>query len=283
MVLATLLWGATFVVVRDSVEIVEPGPLVFLRFGLATLLLIPFLLWHRPPISRSTVVGGAMAGVFAAGGYFFQAIGLTATSAGTSAFLTSTGSLLAAFFAWPLLRQRPSAVVVLGVGLALSGSALLSLRSGFSVGVGEGWTLLGALTYAMQIVVVARFAPVSNPLLLTSVQSFVVMLVLAPYALRGWTHLVRVSSTDSWRLAYLVVAGSMLAPLLQIMAQRTLPPGRIGLLLALEPVFGLMFALSLGGERFQFRWWIGAALILCAVLIVELHANREAELLRRAT
>ena len=40
-------------------------------------------------------------------------------------------------------------------------------------------------------------------------------------------------------------------------AQRTLPPGRIGLLFALEPVFALAFALALRGERFVARWWAG--------------------------
>ena len=66
-----------------------------------------------------------------------------------------------------------------------------------------------------------------------------------------------------------MVAGSTLAPLLQVFAQRTLAAGRIGLLFALEPVFALVFALTLGGERFDIRWWAGAALILLAVALVE--------------
>ena len=65
-----------------------------------------------------------------------------------------------------------------------------------------------------------------------------------------------------------------MAPLLQVVAQRTLPPGRIGLLFALEPVFALGFAISVGGERFVPRWWIGAALILSAVVLVEWREGR---------
>jgi len=66
-----------------------------------------------------------------------------------------------------------------------------------------------------------------------------------------------------------VLAGALAAPLLQVIAQRSLPPGRIALLFALEPVFALIFALYPGGERFVLRWWIGAALILAGVVIVE--------------
>ena len=51
---------------------------------------------------------------------------------------------------------------------------------------------------------------------------------------------------DWWRFGYLVAAGSIVAPLLQILAQRELPAGRVALLFALEPVFALGFALALG-------------------------------------
>jgi drug/metabolite transporter (DMT)-like permease len=78
-----------------------------------------------------------------------------------------------------------------------------------------------------------------------------------------------------WRLGYLVLAGAVAAPLLQVMAQRSLPPGRIALLFALEPVFALVFAATVGGERFVLRWWVGAVLILCAVVLVEGRAAME--------
>ena len=60
-----------------------------------------------------------------------------------------------------------------------------------------------------------------------------------------------------------------MAPLLQVIAQRTLAAGRVALLFALEPVFALLFALGPGGERFGPAWWAGAALILIGVVRVE--------------
>ena len=77
------------------------------------------------------------------------------------------------------------------------------------------------------------------------------------------------------RFGYLAVAGSTVAPLLQVLAQRVLPPGRIGLLFALEPVFALLFALTIGREHFTPRWWLGSALILAAVLFVEWRTSDE--------
>lgn len=274
MVVATALWGATFVIVRDAVARVPPVTLVAVRFAAAAVILAAVVAAQRRPLSRAAFLGGAFTGLLTAGGYVFQAVGLTATSAGTSAFLTCAGTLTAALFAWPLLGQRPGARIAGGLVLAVTGSALLSLRSGFHVGAGEAWTLLGAVIYALQIVAVSRWAPRVDPVVLTMVQALTVGAVLLPFS-GAWRSFAAVlDPAGLLRLGYLIVAGSVLAPLLQILAQRSLPPARVGLLFALEPVFALVFAVTLGGERFVARWWLGATLIVLAVVWVEWRAAR---------
>ena len=276
MVVATLLWGGTFVAIRDSVGTIAPATLVFGRFAVAALLFAATLVVLRRPPARRDLLAGLGSGTLMLGGYFFQAEGLRSTSAGSSAFLTCAGTLLAAFFAWPVLRQRPSRTLAAGIALAMAGSALLSLREGLHLGRGELLTLLGAAIYALQVVALGRFAAGADPLVLTGAQAATVALVLAPFA-RGATATFGALGADAWlRFAYLAVAGSTIAPLLQVIAQRRLPPGRIGLLFALEPVFALAFALTLGAERFAVRWWAGAALILTAVVLVEWRAAASA-------
>ena len=276
MVLATLLWGGTFVVIRDSLHAIRPLALVFGRFAAASVVLVVLAAprWRR--LTRSTLLGGAIAGVCFAGGYLSQAIGLTLTSAGSSAFLTCAGTLLVAFYAWPLLGQRPSGVLLQGVFLALAGSALLSLGAlgphGLRLGAGELWTLCGAAIFSLQIVTLARFAPRADGLVLAAVQALTVTVVLLPFTGGVAAPPAALGPADRWRFAYLVAAGSILAPLLQISAQRLLPAGRIALLFALEPVFAVAFALTLGGENFSARWWLGAALIIAGVVRVEWSA-----------
>lgn len=274
MALATLLWGATFVVLRDILDRVPPGVLVVTRFAIAAGVLGALLLAERRMPRRADLVGGVLTGVLTAGGYLFQAVGLETASAGSSAFLTCTGTLLAAAFAWPLLGQRPNGTLALGLAVAMAGSALLSLRDGLRMGVGEAWTLAGALVFAVQIVALSRFARGSDARALAMTQAATVALVVWPFAGFPRLALPALDGADLARLAYLALAGSVAAPMLQIVAQRALPPGRVGLLFALEPVFALGFALTLGGERFVARWWAGAALILLAVLLVEGRAAR---------
>jgi drug/metabolite transporter (DMT)-like permease len=276
MVLATLMWGATFVVVRDSLGHLAPTALVATRFSAAAIVFALVVIARRRPVDRATVVGGAVTGLLTAGGYLFQAIGLTATSAGSSAFLTCSGTLLTALFAWPLLRQRPTAWLALGLAMAMAGAALLSFRAAWRVGVGEAWTLLGAGTYALQIVAVAHWAPRVDPVALTGIQAAVVGLCTLPFSGDLAAQLRSLDAAGWARVGYLAACGSVVAPLLQVVAQRTLPAGRVGLLFALEPVFALGFAVIAGGERFVARWWGGAALILCAVVMVEWREARAA-------
>ena len=269
MVLATLLWGGTFIAIRDAVADVPPALLVSTRFLGAGVLFALVLLVRRRLPTRRDVAGGALSGLLMVGGFYLQAVGLRSTSAGSSAFLTCAGTLLAAFWAWLLLRERPGARLTFGLVLALAGAALLSLRGGFRLGAGELITLAGAALFALQVVAIARYAATTDPVALVCVQSFVAGLVLVPFAAGSAGALGTLGGANLARFGYLLVAGSTIAPLLQVVAQRTLPAGRMGLLFALEPVFALVFAVTLGAERFEPRWWLGAGLILAAVVMVE--------------
>ena len=273
MVLACLLWGGTFVAIRDSVAAIPPALLVASRFLCAGLIFAAILLVRRRVPSTADLRGGVVSGLFMVGGFYLQAEGLRTTSAGSSAFLTCAGTLLTAFWAWLLLRQRPSGRLLAGIAIALAGSALLSLDAGLRLGRGELLTLAGAALFALQIVAVSRWVSVADPVALVCVQSFVAALVLAPFAGPPAALFAVLTGTTLLNFAYLAIAGSTIAPLLQVLAQRTLPAGRIGLLFALEPVFALVFALTLGAESFAVRWWLGAGLILGAVLLVETRAE----------
>jgi len=276
MVLATLLWGGTFVAIRDAVAAVPPALLVSTRFIGAGLLFALVLVLRRRLPSRRDLAGGALSGLLMVGGFFLQAVGLRSTSAGSSAFLTCAGTLLAAFWAWLLLRERPGARLTFGIALAMAGSALLSLRGDFRLGTGELITLAGAAMFALQVVAIARFASTTDPVALVCVQSFVAGAVLLPFAPPTADACATLGGENLARFAYLLLAGSTLAPLLQVYAQRTLSAGRMGLLFALEPVFALVFAVTLGAERFEARWWLGAGLILAAVVMVEWKTSERA-------
>jgi drug/metabolite transporter (DMT)-like permease len=272
MVGATLLWGATFVPIRDLVRTMPPQGLVCGRFTVAALLFALVALGRRRaprPLEWRVGIGN---GVLMTASYYLQALGLRWTSAGSSAFLTCAGSLFAAFWAWVFLRERPGRELFAGIALALAGSALMSLDRSLHLGRGEIITLVGATMYALQIVWIARHGAELDALAVVGVQTATVALLVAPFSGALPAALGALSPRGWADFAYLAIAGSSIAPLFQVLAQRRLSAGRVGLLFALEPVFALVCALTLGGERFVARWWWGAGLILAAVVMVEWRA-----------
>ena len=100
---------------------------------------------------------------------------------------------------------------------------------------------------------------------LATIQTLVVAALTLPFAPHAARSVAALTTADRGRIVYLVVASSVVATLLQIVAQRRLSAGRVGLLFALEPVFALAFAVTIGAEHFVPRWWAGATLILAAV------------------
>jgi len=228
---------------------------------------------RRARFDRHALIGGATAAPFALATYALQAVGLTSTSAGSSAFLTAAGTLSVAFLAWPLLGQRPGARVVAGIAIALAGSALLSWRPGAGFGRGELLTLLGAALWGGNVIAIAARVERADPLALAAVQTVTMALLALPLGWRGLGAFATLPAANWAGFAYLALAGSVVGTLLQVVAQRSLPAARIGLLFALEPVFALLFAVSVGAERFTPAWWTGAALILGAVVLVEAPAS----------
>jgi drug/metabolite transporter (DMT)-like permease len=276
LVLATLLWGGTFVAIRDTVRTLSPQALVCARFAAAAIVFAFVALLRRRAPGAADLRVGLVSGALMVGGFTLQAIGLTSTSAGTSAFLTLAGTLAAGLYAWPLLGQRPSPSLFAGLALALAGAALLSLDRALQLGRGELLTLAGATLFAFQVVWLARDDGPVDAISVAGVQAATVAVLLAPFAGDVPRALAGLGADDRWRFAYLAIAGSTVAPLLQVVAQRRLPAGRVGLLFALEPVFALLFAVTLGAERFAPRWWAGSALILTAVVLVEWRAATRA-------
>src|SRR4029079_7714967 len=104
MVLATLLWGGTFVVLRDALHAIDPQPVVFVRSGLAGLIFLAGFMLRGGRLTRPDLLLGALSGVLCGALYLLQAIGLRTISAGSSAFLTCTGSPVPALLALALRR-----------------------------------------------------------------------------------------------------------------------------------------------------------------------------------
>jgi len=279
LVIASFLFGSTFLVVKDAVERADVVPFLAVRFLVGTaVLLVP----ARRRLTRRTpglLRGGLLAGSALAGGYLFQTWGLQHVTSTVSAFITYLLVVFVPVMSALLLRRVPTPITIVGVVLATVGLVLLT-GGRFDLGRGELLTLGCALLFAVHIVVLADLAPRHDTVLLNFLQiGFVGSVLVVPGLVMGGYSF----SIGAWlAAAYTGTAVTAGAFMLQVWAQRVVGPTRTALVLLLEPVFaaGLGY---LAGDRLGIGGGVGAALILSAVLVSELGPSLRASLTARST
>ncbi len=271
LVSVTAVWGSTFFLIHDLVEHVPPADFLAVRFGIAAVVM--FVLFRRQTLAltrrelRVGLVLGALYGV----AQVLQTTGLQHTDASVSGFITGTYVVLTPVLGAVLLHDRIGRVTWFAVGLATLGLALLSLQ-GFSVGVGEALTLLSALLYAGHIVALGRWSTPGAAVGLATVQAGVITLVAAVVAVPDGLTLP--ADGRQWAsLLYMALVAGALALWAQTWAQAHLTATRAAIVMALEPVFAALFAVTLGGEDLTRRMLVGGALVVAAMYLVELRST----------
>lgn len=273
LLLVTLIWGTTFVVVKEALTAVTPAAFLALRFLLATVALCLVAGPRLRRLSRADLRGGLLLGLFLFAGFFFQTTGLQTTSASAAAFITGLSVVIVPGLAWLTLGQRPSRAVWVGVILATVGLALLTLRETPLPQAGDLLVLLCALAFAGHIVATGALAPHSPPLALTTVQVATVALLSLPLA---GPSLTLALPGEVWAaVAFTGLGATALVFAVQTWAQRYTSPTHAALIFTLEPVFAALFAALVAGERLTPPALVGAALMLAGMLVAELGRGPE--------
>lgn len=175
IVLATLIWGSSFVIVKDTTDTVSPAWILVVRFGLAALILALVYLKKRELYFRKDYIAlGALFGFLLFMGYYLQTIGITDTTPGKNAFLTGTYCVMVPFFAWGISRRRPHVFNIVAALMCIVGIGLVSLGSGFSMSFGDLLTLCCAVFYGLHICFVSKFSQNRDIYVLTMWQFFFV-------------------------------------------------------------------------------------------------------------
>ena len=281
IVLATIIWGFSFVVMKDVVAVLPPAWLLGFRFTAAGLILLA-VLWKRVrrAFSVKALSAGALLGVFDFAAFWTQTVGLEHTTPGINAFLTATYCVIVPFLWWVIARRRPTVFNIGAAVLAVAGIWLVSVSAGgedLALGFGEGMTLLCALLFAVHIVFVSKFSLVHDVLVLTVFQFLAEGLLglLVGAGLETLPPLDRVTPSIIGSMAFLTVFASIVAFGIQNVSLAHVPPAQASLLLSLESVFGVVFSVLLYGERLTSRLVSGFALIFAAIVVSETFPLRK--------
>ena len=277
-----IIWGATFVLVKDALQDVSPLLFNLLRMSLAFVALA--IVNHRQllHINRQSIAAGAIAGLFLATGYQLQTTGLVRTTPAKSAFITGMVVVFVPILgAIPALRSpsipRPRWTTAVGALLAFAGLFLLTTPAGTlrqdlftSIRPGDLLTMGCAIAFAAHLLALAHYSPRVPTSQLATLQIGIAALLMAftlPFGGKPHLHLTP-------RLVVALAVTSLLATAaaftIQSWAQQHLPPTHAAILLTLEPVFAALTSFLILNERFGRRSVWGSALILGGIAAIEL-------------
>ena len=289
IVFATIIWGFSFVVMKDVVAVLPPAWLLGIRFLFAGALLLAVL--HKRVArfcSRKLITYGAILGVLDFSAFWLQTVGLEHTTPGINAFLTATYCVIVPFAWWLLARKRPTAFNIAAAVIAIAGIWLVSVTSSgetLSIGFGETMTLGCAVVFAAHIVAVSKFAQKCDALTLTVFQFIAegTLGILVGAAAETFPGAAAFTPEIVGQMLFLAVFASVVAFGIQNVSLAHVPPAQASLLLSLESVFGVVFSILLYGEQMTLRLVAGFALIFAAIVISETLPLKEKPCRRKTT
>ena len=270
ILLATLIWGSTFFILKDTLDNVDLQFLLAFRFTAASAVLA-LVFWRRwRNASAAYWWRGAVLGVLMYAAYTVQNYGLMDTTPGKNAFFTAVYCVIVPFLYWAVDRLRPSRFNVLAAVLCVGGIGLVSWDGGIALTRGDLMTLCAGFIYACHIVAVAKFAKGRDIILLSVLQFAAAALcfLVGTIVTRG----VPAGGLEpqAWLvLLYLAVFGTTIGQLFQNVGQKYTDPSAAALLLSLEAPFGVLFSVLFGAERPGPLMYLGFVLIFAAVVCSE--------------
>ena len=267
LVIVTAAWGSTFVVVKQALDHASVLDFLSWRFVLAGLLLVAVRPRALARLGWHGWAQGAVLGATVAAGYLLQTYGLRYTPAAISGFLTGLQVVWTPLLGWLILRHRPGSRAWAATLLATAGLAVISLRA-FAFGLGEVLTLACAVVFALQIVMLGRWASAEDAYGLATVELLTVGVIAWTAAAPSGIGLPR--SGAMWGAVVLTaVAATAFAFVVQSWAQSHLSATATAVVFATEPVFAALFA-WVAGERLGWAVAAGGALVVGAMLVMGL-------------
>ena len=273
LILITMVWGVTFLLVQHALT--SSGPMFFvgLRFAAAALMVALFSIRNLRGITALEIKAGVFIGVAIMFGYGLQTIGLQTIPSSQSAFITALYVPFVPLLQWLVLGRRPGLMPSIGIVLAFSGLMLLSGPGSASLNFssGEIATLISAIAIAAEIILISAYAGKVDVRRVTVIQ-------LSTASILAFLMTVPTQETIpdfSWLLLASALGLGAASAVIQVAmnwAQKSVSPTRATLIYAGEPVWAGI-AGRLAGERLPGIALLGAALIVAAVIVSELKTK----------
>lgn len=266
--LISIVWGISFVFMKDTITQTSVLYVIAIRFLLAALPLSIFFFKKFLKATKRDYIRGLIVGVVLLFSYLFQSYGIKFTTASKNALLTAVYSVLVPFVAWIFFKKKPKAISVLFTVIAFVGIGLITINSFGKINKGDILTLCGGLFFAIQISLLAEYTKESDPIFLSIIQFLVVGVVLICFApLEGSFPTYLFTTPDLlWRILFLAFVCTLICFLFQSICQKHVQVATSGVILSLEAPFGAISGVLLNHDKVTVPMIIGIVMLIIAVM-----------------
>ncbi|MHB8852772.1 MAG: DMT family transporter [Ignavibacteriaceae bacterium] len=281
----TIIWGATFVIIKGALSEITPMLFIAVRFTLAAVLLFPFFFRSVLNSSKETIKDGLILGVIYFLGFATQTIGLQYTTATKSAFITGTFVLFTPIFQLIFEKKIPGKGNLIGILFVILGLIFLSSKgenaldvfseigSGFNIG--DLFTLICAVFFAMYLVYLDISSKKHDykPLVfiqisLTGLLGIISALFVSATGMQAEKLII--NSSLIFAIIYTSVFATIIASTIQTKFQKVVTPTKAGIILSFEPIFSAIFAFFILTEKISNFVALGCILIFLGLLVAEI-------------
>lgn len=276
LLLVTVIWSGTFVLVKDAVQVVSPFALNSLRFGIALAVSLALFGAKLRSLSRQELLRGSWIGVLYAAGFFLQTFGLQYTTVSRSSFITGSVVVMVPFAYWLIERRRITTAQKLGVTAAAAGLWLFTNPSGGALNIGDTLTFGGAALWAFYMCYLDMFTrePTADGAFGLTVRLVVLQFAVATVIgvvgmIATGTVAIPLSMPVVVTVLYTSLLATVVATFVQTHYQSHLTPVKAALIFVLEPVFASLLAVVVIDEQLGIREVVGGVLIVFGVVAGE--------------
>lgn len=274
MLLVTIAWGASFILTKNVLGELETFNFLAVRFFIAFLL--SWILFFKEMIKtdRKTFKNALVLGLIMFGAFTFQTMGLNFTTASKSAFITGINVVMVPIISSVFLKEKPELKTIIAVIGAFLGLSMLTMDGGItSINIGDIYTFISAILFAMSIIMVGKYTKESKSVPLAVYQFGVVAFFagLASSFFEDFT--ISISRSASADIMILVVFCTIGAYVVQSVAQKYTSSTHTALIFTGEPVFAGIFGYILLGEVLGGVKLLGAVVIVLSMLFSEISVG----------
>ncbi|WP_276485526.1 DMT family transporter [Paraflavitalea pollutisoli] len=276
LIIGTACWGISFPVTKMAVTGVSQPIFLLYRFGLATLVLAIVFFRQLKKTTKKSFIGGVLLSIPLTAAIYFQTWGLQHTSASQCAFIAGMTVVVVPILKWLVYRKTVAAKIWLAGLVALAGLFVISIKGSLTIGLGDLFTIIGAIGFAGYLIQVERYSATGNDIIPTIVPMFLTCtVIMLGFALSDTRASWLPDKPTFWPgIAYCALLSTAFMYTVSNISQRYIAAEKVAIIYLFEPVFAAVAAYFLLDETLSWRLAVGGTLIVAGTIISEIRSRR---------